>query len=324
MATDSLKSDVEEAHGKTLPAYVLVTPAWNEAEFIEETLRSMVAQTVLPLKWVIVSDGSTDGTDEIVRQYTSRYDWIELVRTPERAERHFAGKVHAFNAGWDRVKGLPYDIIGNLDADISFEQDLMEFLLARFASDTELGVAGTAFIEDGAVLYDYDIVSREDVSGQCQLFRRQCFEEIGGYTPSKIGGIRFHGSLCSRHEGMDDPHLHGKGVHPPPPGRHCPEHDLFHPLQERPEGLLPGGASAVGGVPLPLPDEEPAIRDRRAAHVRRVCVGVPPGGGTSHVAGADRIPAQGAVAAAEGNHPAPAYAPFPQHGRPHATVAGGC
>lgn len=189
MATDSLKSDVEEAHGKTLPAYVLVTPAWNEAEFIEETLRSMVAQTVLPLKWVIVSDGSTDGTDEIVRQYTSRYDWIELVRTPERAERHFAGKVHAFNAGWDRVKGLPYDIIGNLDADISFEQDLMEFLLARFASDTELGVAGTAFIEDGAVLYDYDIVSREDVSGQCQLFRRQCFEEIGGYTPSKIGGI---------------------------------------------------------------------------------------------------------------------------------------
>lgn len=189
MTTDPVKTEPTEPHGKKLPAYVLVTPAWNEAEFIEETLRSMVAQTVLPLKWVIVSDGSTDGTDEIVQKYAAGHDWIELVRMPERKERHFAGKVHAFNAGADRVKELPYDIIGNLDADISFEEDLMEFILARFAENGDLGVAGTAFIEGGAVLYDYDIVSVEDVSGQCQLFRRQCFEEIDGYTPSRIGGI---------------------------------------------------------------------------------------------------------------------------------------
>ena len=83
----------------TLPTYVLITPARNESKFIELTLQSVVAQTYRPLKWVIVSDGSTDGTDEIVGKYTAEHSWIELVRMPERKERHFAGKVHAFNAG---------------------------------------------------------------------------------------------------------------------------------------------------------------------------------------------------------------------------------
>ena len=92
-------------------AYVLVTPARNEAAFIELTLRSMVAQTHLPLKWVVVSDGSTDGTDEVVSKYAAEHGWIELARMPERRERHFAGKVHAFNAGYERVKGLGYQAI---------------------------------------------------------------------------------------------------------------------------------------------------------------------------------------------------------------------
>src|SRR2546422_4803637 len=96
--------------------YVLITPARNEAKFIEQTIKSVVGQTIRPAKWVIVSDGSTDGTDDIVKRYASEYDWIELVRTPERKERHFAGKVQAFNAGYARVKDLKYDIIGSLDA----------------------------------------------------------------------------------------------------------------------------------------------------------------------------------------------------------------
>ncbi len=86
--------------------YVLITPARNEAAFIELTIKSVIGQTVLPLKWVIVSDGSTDGTDEIVKKYIGEHPWIELVRMPERVERHFAGKVHAFNAGYARVRGL--------------------------------------------------------------------------------------------------------------------------------------------------------------------------------------------------------------------------
>src|ERR1044071_1557800 len=97
--------------------YVLVTPARNEAAFIEKTLRAMTAQTAPPLRWVIVSDGSTDGTDELVEKYAAEHPWIELLKMPPRAERHFAGKVHAFNAGYERVKGLDYAVIGNLDGD---------------------------------------------------------------------------------------------------------------------------------------------------------------------------------------------------------------
>ena len=75
-------------------------------QFIELTIQSVVAQTVLPIKWIIVSDGSTDGTDDIVREYLADYPWIELIRMPERRERHFAGKVNAFNAGYARVARL--------------------------------------------------------------------------------------------------------------------------------------------------------------------------------------------------------------------------
>ena len=74
----------------SLPTYVLITPARNEAQFIELTLKSVVSQTVLPLRWVVVSDGSTDGTDEMVQRYAREYPWIELLRMPERTERHFA------------------------------------------------------------------------------------------------------------------------------------------------------------------------------------------------------------------------------------------
>src|SRR5947207_7393992 len=97
--------------------YVLITPARNEAAFIEKTLTSMVSQTVLPQRWVIVDDGSTDQTAEIVNRYSQQHPWIELVRRPGRLDRNFAGKVHAFNAGFERVRHLDFEIIGNLDAD---------------------------------------------------------------------------------------------------------------------------------------------------------------------------------------------------------------
>src|SRR5271166_3066755 len=128
-----------------LPTYVLITPARNESQFIELTIKSVVSQTVRPIKWVIVSDGSTDGTDDIVKKYAADHPWIELVRMPERRERHFAGKVHAFNAGYAKVRDLDYDVIGNLDADITFDEGYFDFLLREFAASPRLGVAGTPF-----------------------------------------------------------------------------------------------------------------------------------------------------------------------------------
>jgi poly-beta-1,6-N-acetyl-D-glucosamine synthase len=184
----------------TLPKYVLITPARNEAEFIELTLKSMVAQTVPPLRWIIVSDGSTDGTDDLARKYAMDYPWIELLRMPERQERHFAGKVYAFNAGLAKVADLPYDLIGNLDSDVSFDERYWEFLLGKFVENPHLGVAGTPFIE-GTSQYDYRFTDVAHVSGQCQLFRRECFEEIGGYVPRKIGGIDLVAVMTARMKG---------------------------------------------------------------------------------------------------------------------------
>ncbi len=199
----------------TLSTYVLITPARNEADFIELTLRSVAAQTVLPLKWVIVSDGSTDGTDQIVQKYMTDHSWIELVRMPERQGRDFAGKVCAFNAGYTKLAGLEYNVIANLDADVTFDQEYFAFLLGKFAENPRLGVAGTPYRE-GSFQYDYRFTSIEHVSGQCQLFRRECFEEIGGYVPRKIGGIDLVAVTTARMKGwqtrtfLEKPYNHNR------------------------------------------------------------------------------------------------------------------
>ena len=185
-----------------LPSYVLITPARNEAQFIELTIQSVVAQKVLPLRWVIVSDGSTDGTDDIVKKYSAEHEWIELVRMPERQERHFAGKVYAFNSGKAQVEGVPYEVIASLDADITFDSDYFSFLLEKLAADPTLGLVGTPYVETTTEPYDYRFVSIEHVSGACQVFRRECYEAIGGYAPVKVGAIDCIAVITARLKGL--------------------------------------------------------------------------------------------------------------------------
>jgi len=172
------------------PPYVLITPARNEEAFIEKTIESVIHQTYLPLKWVIVNDGSTDGMASRIEPYLPKYDWIELVNLPVRKERNFAAKVYAFNAGQDMVKDLNYEVIGNLDSDVTLDPDHFEFLLGKFAEDPKLGVAGTVFREESGYNSETDSLEGQlHVSGQCQLFRRNCFTDIGGYFANKAGGI---------------------------------------------------------------------------------------------------------------------------------------
>lgn len=175
-------------HRSCLP-YILITPARNEEAFIEKTIASMIHQTVLPVKWVIVDDGSTDKTPQIVKHYLPQHPWIEMVQMPQRRDRSFAAKVQAFNAGFERTRGLGYEIIGNLDADISFDTDHFEFLGRKFSEDPNLGVAGTVFREERYSSETDSFEGHTHVSGQCQLFRRQCWEAIGGYVPHRAGGI---------------------------------------------------------------------------------------------------------------------------------------
>jgi len=170
--------------------YILVTPARNEEKFIEKTIESVINQSVRPIRWVIVNDGSTDGTARIIGRYAAIHDWIEVVSMPEHRDRSFAAKVYSFNAGYEKAKALDHHVVGNLDADISFDKDFFEFLLGRLEKDPTIGVAGTIFREGGGYSSDtHSFEGQTHVSGQCQLFRRECFEAIGGYVPHRAGGI---------------------------------------------------------------------------------------------------------------------------------------
>ncbi|MDP3068881.1 MAG: glycosyltransferase family 2 protein [Opitutaceae bacterium] len=188
-------------------SYVLVTPARNEAAFIAGTITSMIAQTARPQRWIIVSDGSTDGTDDIVRRHAAQHPWIELLRMPEHRDRTFAAKANCFAAGFARLQNLEFDLVGNLDADITMGPDYYEFLLARFAERPRLGVAGTPFVEDesqpGNHSYAHGSANLTHVSGACQIFRKQCFAEIGGYVPIKGGAIDWIAVTTARMKGWE-------------------------------------------------------------------------------------------------------------------------
>jgi cellulose synthase/poly-beta-1,6-N-acetylglucosamine synthase-like glycosyltransferase len=148
-----------------------------------------------------MDDGSADRTAEIVEDYTRRYPWIELVKRPRRQDRSFSGKAFAVNAAFERLSCLQPDVVGNLDADVSFEPDYMAFLMEKFAADGELGVTGTPFTEEG---YDSQRDSFEGenyVAGPCQLFRYSCFEQIGGYVPNNAGGVDWIAVMMARMRG---------------------------------------------------------------------------------------------------------------------------
>lgn len=98
---------------------MLITPARNEEAYIVKTIQSLINQTILPKKWIIVSDGSTDRTDDIVKRYEANYDFIQLLRREPDTSRNFASKVYAIQAGFKLLNGIEYDFIGNLDADVS-------------------------------------------------------------------------------------------------------------------------------------------------------------------------------------------------------------
>jgi glycosyltransferase involved in cell wall biosynthesis len=172
--------------------YVLITAASNEDRYIEKTIQSVIKQTIPPLKWIIVSDRSTDRTDEIVRAYAKEHAYIELLRLHGGGGRSFGSQVRAINAGYQILKNLPYKYIGNVDADVTFPDNYFEMIIERFEKDERLGIAGGYIYEKiGGVFtshFSYRLSNRRYlVANAAQMFRRSCFENIGGYIELKYG-----------------------------------------------------------------------------------------------------------------------------------------
>ncbi|MFQ5628929.1 MAG: glycosyltransferase, partial [bacterium] len=168
--------------------YALVTPARNEEAYIEKTLQSVTTQTVLPQKWVIVSDGSTDGTDSIVQEYAQKHTFIRLIRKSCDQKRTFSSKINAFETGCEHLQSIDHDFIGMLDADVSFGPDYYEKVLDRFAQNEKLGVVGGIRYDLVNGKFVHVLCAENSVGGPYQLFRRACFEQIGGFPAIAIGG----------------------------------------------------------------------------------------------------------------------------------------
>lgn len=184
--------------------YILITSARNEQAFITETIQSVTAQTQPPERWVVIDDGSSDQTAEIVAASARKFPWLTLIRNPRREGRNFAAKADAVNAALAQLKDVEFDVLGNLDADVTFPPDYMAFLMRKFSEDPRLGVAGTPFTQDGGYDSTRDSFEGEEfVAGPVQLFRRECFREIGGYTASPAGGVDWIAVMTARLKGWN-------------------------------------------------------------------------------------------------------------------------
>jgi poly-beta-1,6-N-acetyl-D-glucosamine synthase len=168
------------------PRYIVISPVKNEERYIAKTLESMVKQTFLPSVWIIVDDGSTDRTAEVVQHYSQAHSFIRLLRL-EHTNCRATGtaEVRAFKAGLEAVRGLPYDFVVKFDGDLSFEPDYFERLLAYFANDPHLGIASGVYRERFGTSWEVVPMPPYHASGASKVVRRECFEEIGGFLEQR-------------------------------------------------------------------------------------------------------------------------------------------
>jgi poly-beta-1,6-N-acetyl-D-glucosamine synthase len=183
-------------------SYVLMTAAHNEEAFIAKTIESVLAQTRLPMRWVIVSDGSTDKTDEIVESYARRYEFISFLPLTRPPGRNFGSKGLALEKGCKLLEGLSYGFIGNLDADVAVEASYFETLLSKFERDPQLGIAAGFIYEEQDGEFRSRPANRVDsVPHAAQLVRHECYQAIRGYAVFKYGGEDWYAQQCAKMKG---------------------------------------------------------------------------------------------------------------------------
>ncbi len=210
METSSHTSDrslpSRSEHMRTDPAgeYVLMTAAHNEEAHVEAMIASVVSQTVLPKRWVIVSDNSMDATDAIIQTFAARHDFIRYVRLTRQPGRSFSSKVLALHSGCKLLEDIPFAFIGNVDADVRLEPTYFEELLSRFEQRPRLGICGGQFFEyEDGEFRNIKANRSHSVTHAAQLVRRECYEAIGGYAILEYGGEDWHAEVTARMRGWE-------------------------------------------------------------------------------------------------------------------------
>ncbi len=167
--------------------YSVITPTKNEAKYIEETIKSMITQQIPPTEWLIMDDGSTDRTPEIIEKYLSKYPFIKYIKLSNYRPDlvNTGGRVAAIINYADTLRKIPADIIAKIDADISFERDFFSKILNEFEKDPLLGIASGHLVENGI---PEDVPVRTSGRGATLVIRYACFLKIGKFYESKTRG----------------------------------------------------------------------------------------------------------------------------------------
>jgi biofilm PGA synthesis N-glycosyltransferase PgaC len=167
-------------------SYLVISPVKDEQQYVETTLRSMVAQTLRPTRWILVDDGSTDNTAAIIERYVRRHEWISLVRLSGSADRQVGSPVvRAFNAGLEAARSENFEFIVKLDCDLHIPPAYFEQLLARFEQDPRLGIASGVYVEQHNGAPVAVAMPEYHAAGACKVVRTRCFQEIGGFVASR-------------------------------------------------------------------------------------------------------------------------------------------
>jgi biofilm PGA synthesis N-glycosyltransferase PgaC len=174
------------------PRYVLLTAAKDEQASIGDIIQAVLCQTVRPVAWFIMDDGSTDRTAAIVNEFAAMHPFIHLQSAGARGGRNFGSQYKAVMAAFELAKPLEFDFVGVVDADQAPESaNYYESMLGEFARNPRLGI-GSGFLYErynGSSVWECRRSnSLDSVAGGSALFRRQCFEQVGGYQPLVLGG----------------------------------------------------------------------------------------------------------------------------------------
>jgi glycosyltransferase involved in cell wall biosynthesis len=163
--------------------YVLISPCRDEADFMRQTLDTVIAQSVRPTKWVIVDDGSTDDTPRILREYAQQHPWIEVVTRSDRGRRAVGpGVIEAFYAGYVTINPDDYHYLCKLDLDLRLPPRYFEILMERMEANPRIATcSGKAYIEEGGGLV-YERHGHETSLGMTKFYRVSCFKAIGGFV----------------------------------------------------------------------------------------------------------------------------------------------
>ena len=166
-----------------LYSYVIISPVRDEERYLEGTIKAVLQQTIKPLRWVIVDDGSRDRSPQILQRYAKEHPWITVLRNERSGERQLGvTEIKAFSAGYQLIENMPFDYIVKLDCDLELPQDYFERVLSRFESDKELGIASGIYLEDKDQTWTAVTMPEYHAAGASKVIRGECFRQIGEFT----------------------------------------------------------------------------------------------------------------------------------------------